>query len=697
MPGKGEVQVTLSLLKKNWDQGLSTAGRALGGLKSTVFSLRGALAGFGLGLFLQNITKSSMATAGGQLRLAQSFGETGDAAKAVQNELNSQSEYLQKLLGVNGDVITENQALMGTFGLTAEQVKNLTPKIIDLASMYEKSGMPVKEYSQYTEAVAKAINGNVMPFEKLVGKLGEAEKRSLEFGNRTQATAAMLKILQDRAAGAGETMGATFAGRLGYATSAFSVLYSRMGDVITRSGTIANLFGQLGDASIKSAKSVDESAEKIESAINFMAFNSTVAIGTIIKTYNDLAIANQRVVNYYEKNRELASSLFSMDLTNPVDFAMDKIREAENEYKLAMMIYDQMKTEKKYIDKAAETLSSKAVLNQPDIGDERKRPPKIYGEDTGAKQREEIIKRGIESANAAREQALEIETKIADMVREGERAYFDLTATAEEQVRQEYLEKTAMSDAYLKARIWNEEQFAAAKEMLDLELAQRELEIAQENMDREVQIAQEYADARRSAFEQMFGAEITAVDVFHSTFQSALSGLGNTIADSLVDGTADWQAMGKQVLKTFINIAFQMAIIKGLMAAFGVSSGGAGFGLMALFGSRGGSVPDDLTPRYYAKGGPVGEDRYPSWLARNEYVINADAMRQPGARAAAEMLNRGRIPAAVGSTVINETHNYSFTIHALDGKDLERITVERIAPILKRENYRGNLDFPGRR
>ena len=130
-------------------------------------------------------------------------GASADGAQALLDQAGA----LQTLTGYQDDQIVNAQAMLATFQLTDEQIKAITPRLIDMAAATEKSTGQQADLQSIAIALGKGFTGLAGSLSRYGVVLSEETKKSGDFN-------AILSDLDKNFKGAGETVGKTFTGQM---------------------------------------------------------------------------------------------------------------------------------------------------------------------------------------------------------------------------------------------------------------------------------------------------------------------------------------------------------------------------------------------------------------------------------------------------------------------------------------------------
>lgn len=185
---KKELDASQQRLDK-WGSGLTKAGVGM----MTV----GTLALAGLGGMAAASEEANLATVKLQNTLDKMPKLAGENAK----QFTDLADAIQAKTAADGDQIVAAEAMLGTFNLTAQEIKGITPLVVDYA---RKFGVDMVDAATQ---VGKALDGNVGALKRNGVSIDEVMFKTDKYGAVQQA-------LSSQVGGFAEAEGATFAGSL---------------------------------------------------------------------------------------------------------------------------------------------------------------------------------------------------------------------------------------------------------------------------------------------------------------------------------------------------------------------------------------------------------------------------------------------------------------------------------------------------
>lgn len=228
--------------KKGDKVGSSLSSKIGGGLKSAAkvgLAAFGALTAgavaFGKSSFDAFSEANEYATKFNQIA---SNNKWSEAQKDSLQELNNE---LQKTGVVEGDALTAGQAQLGTFMLTADTVKTLTPALADMVAQQKGAAATADDVAQMSNLVGKVMTGNVGALSRYGVTLTDTQKKTLEMGTESERAAMLAEVLGQNFGGVNEALGATTSGALTQAKNAFGDVQEAIGGILSGEGSFDEL------------------------------------------------------------------------------------------------------------------------------------------------------------------------------------------------------------------------------------------------------------------------------------------------------------------------------------------------------------------------------------------------------------------------------------------------------------------------
>lgn len=197
------------------------------------------------------------------LKLENTIKNMPKLAGASADEFQKLATAIQNKTAADGDAIVEGQALLGTFSTTAEEIKGLTPLVVDYA---RKFGVDIPQAAM---AVGKAMDGQIGALKRNGVSIDEALYK-------TDRYAAVTKALREQVGGFAEAEGKTFSGQM-------ERLKNQLGDVqegigVGVVGALNDVIGPLSTVGAKFA-SLDEDTQSTIGKFLTIGTAATGAIG----------------------------------------------------------------------------------------------------------------------------------------------------------------------------------------------------------------------------------------------------------------------------------------------------------------------------------------------------------------------------------------------------------------------------------
>lgn len=183
-----------------WGNGLTKAGAGMVTFGAV------ALAGLGAAAMASEEARLS------EVKLENTLANMPKLAGENKKQFIDLADAIQGKTAADGDAIVAGEAMLGTFSLTADEIKNLTPLVVDYA---RKFGLDIPAAATM---VGKAVDGSVGALKRNGVSIDEVMFKTDRYG-------AVQKALSEQVGGFAEAEGKTFAGSL-------QRMKNQMGDVV---------------------------------------------------------------------------------------------------------------------------------------------------------------------------------------------------------------------------------------------------------------------------------------------------------------------------------------------------------------------------------------------------------------------------------------------------------------------------------
>lgn len=246
--------------ERNLDKSSQASERLANRFIYTGAAMVGGAAVIGYGL-LQLVDRFSEAERAGLLmdNTLQKMPELAGANRAAFDDLASS---IMKKTAVDDDAILTAEALLGTFHLTADEIKKATPLVVDYA---RKFGV---DLNSAAVQVGKAFEGNIGTLQRNGIIIDENRYATDRFG-------AVIQALRENAGGFAEAEGATFEGRLARVKNEMGNLAENAG------GGVVNALDKLLGAVEPVAAGMGDLDAATGGALGETATWGTIAVGAV--------------------------------------------------------------------------------------------------------------------------------------------------------------------------------------------------------------------------------------------------------------------------------------------------------------------------------------------------------------------------------------------------------------------------------
>ena len=162
---------------------------------------------------------------------------------------------LDKTLGqtgvISGGTLKAAQAQLGTFALTADQVKTLTPALADMIANNKGYNATAQDGVQIANLLGKVMTGSATALSKYGVTMTDAQKKVLQEGSASEKAAMAAKVLEANFGGINKALADTPQGKM-------TILQHEIAGLKTSVGNdLIAAFGGVGGAVIKMVQAVE--------------------------------------------------------------------------------------------------------------------------------------------------------------------------------------------------------------------------------------------------------------------------------------------------------------------------------------------------------------------------------------------------------------------------------------------------------
>lgn len=228
---------------------VSGIGNAAKGMATIVSGAATAAAGY-----LVNFGKQSVAAAlkaGEVTAKFQQVAKNNNWTDEEQKSLLSLNKTLGQTGVISGGTLKAAQAQLGTFALTADQVKTLTPALADMIANNKGYNATAQDGVQIANLLGKVMTGSATALSKYGVTMTDAQKKVLQEGSASEKAAMAAQVLEANFGGINKALAQTPQGKM-------TILQHEIAGLKTSVGNdLIAAFGGVGGAVIKMVQAVE--------------------------------------------------------------------------------------------------------------------------------------------------------------------------------------------------------------------------------------------------------------------------------------------------------------------------------------------------------------------------------------------------------------------------------------------------------
>ena len=228
---------------------VSGIGKAAKGMATVVSGAAAAAGGY-----LVNFGKQSVAAAlkaGEVTAKFQQVAKNNNWTDEEQKSLLSLNKTLGQTGVISGGTLKAAQAQLGTFALTADQVKTLTPALADMIANNKGYNATAQDGVQIANLLGKVMTGSATALSKYGVTMTDAQKKVLQEGSASEKAAMAAQVLEANFGGINKALAQTPQGKM-------TILQHEIAGLKTSVGNdLIAAFGGVGGAVIKMVQAVE--------------------------------------------------------------------------------------------------------------------------------------------------------------------------------------------------------------------------------------------------------------------------------------------------------------------------------------------------------------------------------------------------------------------------------------------------------
>lgn len=159
----------------------------------------------------------------------------GASQKEIDNEVKAYKELAsaQQQVGVIGDEVTlSGMGVMTQMGMTANQVKEMTPLLQDLAVKQYGLNVSGEQYKQVSQSVATMVNMGKLTLQGYGIQVTDVERKQFKAMSQADRYSFIMKKLKGSVAGANEAMAQTTGGKIQQMNNAIGDCEEKVGALV---------------------------------------------------------------------------------------------------------------------------------------------------------------------------------------------------------------------------------------------------------------------------------------------------------------------------------------------------------------------------------------------------------------------------------------------------------------------------------
>lgn len=228
---------------------VSGIGKAAKGMATVVSGAAAAAGGYLVNFGKQTV--DAALKAGEVTAKFQQVAKNNNWTDEEQKSLLSLNKTLGQTGVISGGTLKAAQAQLGTFALTADQVKTLTPALADMIANNKGYNATAQDGVQIANLLGKVMTGSATALSKYGVTMTDAQKKVLQEGSASEKAAMAAQVLEANFGGINKALAETPQGKM-------TILQHEIAGLKTSVGNdLIQAFGGVGGAVIKMVQAVE--------------------------------------------------------------------------------------------------------------------------------------------------------------------------------------------------------------------------------------------------------------------------------------------------------------------------------------------------------------------------------------------------------------------------------------------------------
>jgi hypothetical protein len=312
---RSEVRIRVSAQ----DRATSTLKRITGG----IIALAGAyLSIHGIRSIIRTIGDFTQAAARQEkvvAKLTQQLKNHNELTKENLNALKDQASALQKVTQFGDEQILAGQAMLASFSLTTEQIKEMTPRMLDAAVMNERLTGTQTDLSTIAKMVGVALGGQAGRLVQMGIKMTDTQRRTYQAASEQEKFNLLLEIFDQNAKGLAKSVGTTWAGSMSKMQNQLGDSKELLGAIITESGAWKQVLAIITET----ISDLNTWLQKNQKTVKEWAFTAAIYTVEVARQIGDSFVSMKWALVEVQKGWQNLVKVWSYTQINGADIRQD--------------------------------------------------------------------------------------------------------------------------------------------------------------------------------------------------------------------------------------------------------------------------------------------------------------------------------------------------------------------------------------